>query len=341
MTKFLITIFFTICIFINAQVSFTSWTNSYMQINSYNGNNNPDAYTVTFAANGNLNMPHWKLSAKLMQNITSTNGQYTIPANKISFQPISTTGQAYPNPTPSLSQIGAPLNVFLQENAEVFLIPQSNAALYNMPTQPNGYYNLQIKYGIIIMGGAYLGSYPAWTTFNAPIEFSAYDENNNVIGRVSHTFQFHIGSLSGNPPTTQEMSLQINTNATNGLLEFKSMQDYNNGASVIYPSGLQVSTNTNFQIKVRSLQSDLLSASGNTIPVEAIHLTLQPLSQGDQAIFPVTLSVTNQILAKGNTSQSKSYTYDIKYFTLPQDQQLINAKPEEYSTTLQYEITPQ
>lgn len=341
MIKFLIITCLTAFTLINAQVSFTSWTNSYLQINSYNGNNNPDAYTVTFAANGNLNIPYWKLSAKLKQSITSTNGQYTIPANKISFQPISTAGQAYPNPTPTLSEIGAPLNIFLQENAEVFFIPQSNAALYNLPTQPNGYYNLQIKYGISVTGGAYLGSYPAWTTFNAPIEFTAYDNNNNIIGKVSHTFQFHIGSLSGTPPLAHEMSLKINTNATNGLLEFKSIQDYNNGASVIYPSGLQVNTNTNFQIKVRSLQSELLSASGSTIPVEAIHLTLQPISQGTQTIFPVTLSVINQTLAKGNTMQATSYIYDIKYFTLPQDQQLINAKPEEYSTTLQYEITPQ
>lgn len=326
----------------NAQVSFTSWTNSYLQVNSYNGNNNPDAYTVTFAANGNLNMPYWKLSANLKQPITSTDGQYTIPGNKISFQPISSVGQAYPNPTPSLAQIGVPPNVFLLENAEVFLVPQSNAPLYNMPSTPNGYYNLQLKYGITIMGGAYLGTYPAWTRFVAPVEFTAYDQYNNVIGKVNHTFDFHIANLTGTPPVTQEMSLKINMNAANGLLEFNSMQDYNNGTSVVYPSGLQINTNTNFQIKVRSLQSHLQSNTGNySIPVGAVHLTLQPLGQSNQTVFPITLSTANQTLAKGNASQSTIYNYDIKYFTLPQDEQLINAKPTEYSTTLQYEITPQ
>lgn len=342
MSKVFVALFITISMIVNAQVSFTSWTNSYMQVNSYNGNNNPDAYTVTFAANGNLNMPHWKLSAKLKQPITSTNGQYTIPGNKISFQPISSTGQADPNPTPSLSQIGVPPNVFLQENAEVFLIPQSNAPLYNMPSTPNGYYNLQLKFGITIMGGAYLGSYPTWTRFAAPIEFTAYDQYNNVMGKVSHTFEFHIADLSGTPPVTQEMSLKVNMNAVNGLLEFNSMQDYNNGTSVVYPSGLQISTNTNFQIKVKSLQSHLLSNVGNySIPVSAVHLSLQPLGQSNQTIFPITLSTTSQTLAKGNVSQTTIYNYDIKYFTLPQDEQLINAKPTEYSTTLQYEITPQ
>ncbi|WP_315056875.1 hypothetical protein [Chryseobacterium indoltheticum] len=342
MSKVLITFFITISMLLNAQVSFTSWTNSYLQVNSYNGNNNPDAYTVTFAANGNLNMPYWKLSANLKQPITSTDGQYTIPGNKISFQPISSVGQAYPNPTPSLAQIGVPPNVFLQENAEVFLVPQSNAPLYNMPSTPNGYYNLQLKYGITIMGGAYLGTYPAWTRFVAPVEFTAYDQYNNVIGKVNHTFDFHIANLTGTPPVTQEMSLKINMNAANGLLEFNSMQDYNNGTSVVYPSGLQINTNTNFQIKVRSLQSHLQSNTGNySIPVGAVHLTLQPLGQSNQTVFPITLSTANQTLAKGNASQSTIYNYDIKYFTLPQDEQLINAKPTEYSTTLQYEITPQ
>jgi hypothetical protein len=105
---------------------------------------------------------------------------------------------------------------------------------------------------------------------------------------------------------------------------------------------LEIKTNTNFQIKVRSLQSHLLSNIGNySIPVGAVHLTLQPVGQSSQTIFPIALSTASQTLAKGNVSQNTTYNYDIKYFTLPQDEQLINAKPTEYSTTLQYEITPQ
>ncbi|CAD7797463.1 hypothetical protein CHRY9390_00173 [Chryseobacterium aquaeductus] len=336
---FLCLLFF--CTLVSAQVSFTSWTNSYLQINSYNGNTNPDAYTVTFAANGNLNMPHWRLSARLKQNITSGNGQYTIPANKVSFQPISSTGQAYPNPIPSISEIGIPLNVVLQNNDEVFLVPQSNVPFYNAPAQPNGYYNLQLKYAMSVLGGSYLGSFPAWTTFYAPIEFTAYDQYNSIIGKISHTFQFQIGSITGTPPIVDEMSLKVNMNAANGILEFKSMQDYTNGTSVTYSNGLMVTSSSNFQIKVRSLQNELISASGNTIPVGVIHLVLFPTSTVNQTIFPITLSLSNQTLAKATSSSQSSYNYDIKYFTTAQDERLINAKPEDYSTTLQYEIVPQ
>jgi len=341
MSKIVIALLMIFSVLIKAQINFSSWSNNYMQINSYSGNSNPDFFTTTFAANGNLNLPYWKLSIKLKQPITSANGQYTFPANKLSIQPMAATGQAFPNPTPSFAQIGAPANLFLQENAELFLVPQSNAPLYNNPTQPNGYYNLQLRFGFTVAGGAYLGNYPAWITFNAPVEFTAYDRYNNMIGKTTENFQLQIGTLSGTPPVSQEMSLQVNTNATNSLLELKSMQDYNNGSSVIYPSGLKVSSNTNFQIKVRSLQSHLQSNTGNTIPVGVVNVTLQPLNPQNQTVFPVALSTNSQILLKGNTTQTTLYSYDIKYFTSPLDQQLINAKSEDYSTTLQYEITPQ
>ena len=342
MNKYIFITLFCIPFIGFSQVSFTSWVNSYLQINSYNGNTNPDAYTVTFAGNGNLNVPHWKLSARLKQNIVSEDGKFTIPSNKISFQPISTTGQAYPNPVPTFSQIGAPLNVFLQDNSESFLIPNSNAPIYNNPQTPNGYYNLQLKYALTLLGGSYLGSFPAWTRFIAPIEFTAYDQNNVIIGKMSHDFQFQIGNITDAPPPADILSLKINMNAANGLLEFKTMQDYTNGTSVTYTDGLSVTTNSNFQIKVRSLQSNLQSAAGNSIPVEVINLTLgTTTSNANQRIFPIVLSAANQTLVQGNSTNNTPYRFDIKYFTLPQDIRLINAKSDNYTTTLQYEITPQ
>ena len=341
MNKYFTVFFLILNLVLHAQVSVSSWINSYMQINNYNGNTNPDAYTVTFAGNGNFNMPNWRLSARLQQNIVSENGQYTIPGNKVSLQPISTTGQASPGPIPSMAQIGAASNVFLQENVEAFLVPQSNVPLYNMSSSPNAYYSLSLKYAMTLMGGAYLGNYPAWTRFNATIEFTAYDQNNNVIGRIPHTFQFHIGSLSGTPPVTQEMSMIIDSNASNGTLLFDSAQDYNDGNSVTYTNGLRISTNTNFQLKVRSIQNNLSSQLGYTIPISTIRVRLQPLSQGTQTVYPLNLSTTSQILAKGNASQTTAFNYDLIYYSVAQDPQLINAKPGEYSTSLQYEITPQ
>ncbi|MFS4474370.1 hypothetical protein [Chryseobacterium sp. T20] len=324
-----------------SQVNYNSWVNSYLQINSYSGNTNPDAYTFTLAGNDAFNIPYWKISMKLKQPITSTDGNYTMPANKISFQPVSTSGQAYPGPVPTIPQIGMPLNTFLQANQEVFLIPQSNAALYNQPPQPNGYYNLQVKYSLTVMGGSYLGSYPSWTRFNAPVQFTAYDQYNNIIGRGDHIFQFHIGPLSGSPTDVPEMSLQFSAKAINGSLEFKSMSDYVNGVSVTYSNGLIVKSNTNYQIKLRSLQGQFSSPAGNYISLGTVKMNLIPVSGNNGNVYPILLSASPQLIATGGSTGNSSLYYDIRYSTKANDERLINAKSEEYSTTLQYEIIPQ
>ena len=324
-----------------AQVTYSSWINSYLQINSYNGNTNPDAYTLTLAGNGNINVPYWRVSVRLKQPITANSGNYILPAIKISFQPVSTSGQAYPNPIPSVSQIGVPLNVFLQEGPEVFLVPQSNAALYNQPASINGYYELQLKFSMHIMGGAYLGNYPSWITFTAPLQFTAYDQYNNIIGKADHNFQFLIGKLSGTPTDPPEMSLKFEANAVNGTLEFKSMTDYINGVSATYPSALIISSNTNYQIKLKSLQSQFVSLAGNTIPLDAVKLKLNPVSQTTGTVYSVSLSSSPQLIATGNSTQGTNVYYDINYFTNPNDTRFIDAKSEEYTTTIQYVITPQ
>ncbi|MCY0970481.1 hypothetical protein [Chryseobacterium wangxinyae] len=338
---FLMMLFF-VSNYCNAQISYSSWVNGYLQINSYQGETNPDAYTATFAGNGNFKYTNWRLAARLKSSITANNGPYIFPANKISFQPVSSSGQAYPNSVPTIAEIGIPLNTTVTEAGDFLLIPKSNAPLYNQPSQPNGYYNLQLKFSIIVAGGAYLGNYPAWTTFTAPIEFTAYDQNNMIIGRMDHLFKFQIGALTGTPPMSTELSLKVNGNAANGVLEFSSMQDYKDGKSVIYPNALTVKANTNFQITVRSIQNNFISAAGKTIPVSNVQMNLIPTAQNTGSTFStVYLNTASQIITKGSSTQGANLDYTIKYFTKPNDEYFINAKPDEYSATLQYEITPQ
>lgn len=325
-----------------SQVYYNSWVNDYLQINSYSGGTNPEAYTVNLSGNGYINVPYWRLSARLMGPVLSADGNYTIPANKLSFRPISSSGNAYPYSVPTIAQIGMPLTAIMQEAQEVFLVPQSNAALYNFPLLFIGYYyNLQLKYGLTLAGGAYLGNYPSWTVFTAPIQFTAYDRYNNVIGRMDHYFKFQIGSLSGTPPDIPEMSLKFSSNAVNGVLEFNSKNDYVNGVSITYPSALIVKSNTNYQIKLRSLQNQFTSPAGNTLALSAVKLNLSPVSGNPAVVYPVTLSALSQLVAKGGYTQGSNVYYDINYSTSANDPQFTNAKTADYSTTLQYEIMPQ
>jgi hypothetical protein len=327
--------------FLYSQISYYSWINSYLQINSYDGNTNPDAYTAMLSGNGNFNVPFWRLSAKLKQPIMTNDGLYTMPGNKVSLHPVSSSGQAYPNPVPTISQIGMPLNVVLQQGQEVFLVPKSNAPLYNQPSQQNGYYSLQLKFSLSVMGGAYLGSYPSWIKFYAPVEFTLYDQYNNVIGRMDHNFELQIGTLSGVPPVdAPELSLTFAPSAQNALLEFNNIDDYTNGVSVTYNNALIVKSNTNYQIKLKSLQSQFTSSYGNTIPIDAVKMSLSS-AVPNTSVFPISLSAVSQLVARGNATQGNTVYYDVKYSTIHNDEIFINAKSDDYSATLQYEITPQ
>jgi hypothetical protein len=340
--KFSVLILLLIFLHCNSQVYYNSWINGFIPVNSFGGTTIPDAYTLNFSAGGYLNVPYWRLSARLTQPITSADGNYTLPANKLSFSPVSTSGNAYPYPVPSISQIGMPLSVMMQEGQEVFLVPQSNAALYNFPLLFIGYYyNLQIRYSLTLAGGSYLGNYPASTVFVAPIQFTAYDRYNNVICRVDHVFQIQIGALSGTPPDVPEMSLKFSANAINSLLEFKSKNDYMNGVSAVYPSALTVRSNTNYQIKIKSLQSQFISAAGNSLPLDAVKFRLTPSSGNNAMVYPISLASFPQLVAKGAYTQGSNMYYDINYSTNSNDQRFMNAKKEDYSTTLQFEITPQ
>src|SRR5690606_26476683 len=115
----------------------------------------------------------WKLSVRLIQPIQT--GIHTFPANKISFQPTFTSGQTSPGSIPTISQIGMPLNVALQEGQEVFLVPQSNAPLYVSSTNSGFYYNFRLGFRIVVEGGSYLSQFPVWTNFYANLVFTAYD----------------------------------------------------------------------------------------------------------------------------------------------------------------------
>lgn len=173
------------------------------------------------------------------------------------------------------------------------------------------------------------------------MQFTAYDRYNNVIGRIDHVFQFQIGTLSGNPPDTPEMSLKFSADAMNGLLEFKSRNDYANGVSTSYPGALAVRSNTNYQIKIRSLQNNFVSAAGNTLPLDAVKFALAPINGNNATVYPISLASWSQLVAKGAYTQGSNVYYDMNYSTNANDQRFIDAKPADYTTTLQFEITPQ
>lgn len=319
-------------------------SNNYTSIHNYNGVTSTGAYNLWFQYTGtNLNIPNWRVSVRLKQPILSSEGNLQIPPDKVSLIATHTQGQAQPSGIPSISQIGIPLSVPLSAYTEVFLVPMSNAPLYNV-SQWSSYYNLQIFFNLEIAGGAYLEALQGGNTqkrYTMVLEFKAYGANNEVIGVEERTYTIDIFKLSGTAPVTKQYSIVVSGNSKNALVELSKISDYVQGSSVLYTNGLNVTTNTDYQLNLRSLGSHFNSINSvATLPLDVIRVELIPAQSGTSTVIPILLSGTSQKISEGTSTNNAQRSFHIKYSTAPGDNRLINAKMEQYTTILEFQIIP-
>ena len=329
-----ILLFLSVASFSYGQLGLDGWSHNYLRVTTYDGATDVDGFTLRLFYNGtNLNVPHWKLSVRPTGPIQSTNGPLLFPAEKISFVPTRTEGQANPGPIPTVSQIGMPSPVPLNSTSEVFLVPSSNAPLYNV-SQWSSYYELRMNFNLVVAGGAYLNRLQQ-NNFNFILRFTAYRQDNSVIGYVDLNYRIQVQKLPGVAPN--EYSIRVSTESANGLLEFNTAADYINGKSVTYTDGLTVSATTAYQVTVRSVSANFSSAGGNTLPLDVVRLQL---SGGSGSTTPVTLSTAAKTILQGLSTGGASETFDITYSTEPNDPRLLNVPSAQYETSLMYEISP-
>lgn len=327
----------------NAQLAFSGWSNNYTSINSFQGKTVTDAMAVRFTYSGtNLNESNWKVSVSVQNAIMSTDGSAQFPADKIVFIPLNTTGQAQPKAIPTVQEIGMPASVPLSGGSEVYLVPRSNAPLYNVSSY-NSYYDLQLHYNLQIMPGAYLkdlqGGYTQ-KTYILALTFRAYGDNNKMLGSYQQTYQIDVFNLIDTYTEENLYSIVISGQAQNGFLELKTLADYANGAKAVYSNGLIVSSNMGYQVSVRSVASQFTSSGGSTLPLNSVKMQLVPTGSNTASTGTIDLSNVAQVISVGSSTNKTPAYYDIQYWTKPSDQQLIEADMAEYSTTLLYEITP-
>jgi hypothetical protein len=327
-----ILLFLSVAFFSYGQ-TFDGWSHNYLNIYTYDGATDVDGFTLKFAYWGwYLNEPYWKLSVQLTAPIQASDGT-VFPSEKISFVPIRTEGQAWPGPIPTVSQIGMPSPVPLIGTSEVFLVPSSNAPLYQFSLWPRTY-ELKMIFNLLVAEGAYLNPLQE-KIFPFTLRFTAYRQNGSVIGVEDISYTIQVQRLSGVP---SGFSIRVSTEAANGLLEFNTPTDYINGKSVTYTDGLAVSATTAYQVTVRSIPAYFSSASGDILPLDIVRLQL---IGGSGITTPVTLSTaTKTILQDLSTGGTVEY-YDITYSTEPNDSRLFNVPSEQYETSLMYEISPQ
>lgn len=318
--------------------TFSGSSNTYLNVYSYDGAVSIDAYRLRFEYTGNnLNVPNWKISMRVKGPIVSSDGK-VFPSEKISLVAVRTEGQANnPGPLPTLSEIGVRPHVALDGLSEVFLVPYSNEPLYNV-SQYSTYYDLKIIFNLVVAGGGYLADLHEYRQFRVPFQFTAYRNDNTVIGVYDQDYTIQVHLLTGDPPPDEnQYSIRVSTEASNGLLEFKTMADYLNGKSVTYTDGLSVSATTAYQVTVRSIPAHFSSAVGNTLPLDVVRLQL---TGGAGTMAPVALSTDTKTILQGLSTNGASQHFDITYSTEANDARLFNVPSDHYTTSLMYEISP-
>lgn len=313
----------------------TSESNSnYILVSSYKGVTAINSYRFSITLTvPSINYPQWSLAVRLAQPISNSVGRVLDPS-KVRIRFNGFTVQGVPMTVPGMGAIRTPLPLNFGDN---FIIRNSNQPLFH--GLDNYYSKYTFDFDIIIEGGSYLELLRDKENedfkYAFKLTFSVFDEKDNLITQSSPQGEIKIVP-EGDPPPTY--SILVNSAARNGLLELKTMRDYAEGVSQTYTDGLSVISTTDYAIQVRSLNTNF-EAGSNTLPVSAVSLELKDRKNNGGGT--IALSEAVQTVFNTTPTGKNARLFDIRYFTKPNDERLINAKPASYQTTLMYTLVPQ
>jgi hypothetical protein len=334
----------------NGTVRFNVYSSGYYNVSDYAGYSSGNStHTLHIQLNGTyINIPNWSIKARVNGAILPNSGAQNIggvpfPENKIKIQLNSDDGDS-----PTLLQIGAPLTPTpLSTATEAAIIPHSNAPLF-LQSQYESYLQLRYKFEIHIEGGDYLDqmknrSQYQHIVYSVPITYTLYNGSGVEIGTTNVTYSIQIPqNLTGTPPTSPQYGIEVIGMAKDGTLEFNTLASYINGVSVTYPDALKVTSNTAFEVTVKSRFNHFTNTTGDLLPVEILKLQLVAGSQAPaNASYPnVTVSTQAKQIMYSQTGKNTPMFMDIIYSANGNDERLLNAKSGKYTNVLVYEILP-
>lgn len=303
----------------------------YITVRDYGGTtaSRVNSIQIHFAHESMLE-PGWHLEFILTDPIMNTSGK-EFPAEKLKIRWNNHTLTG--NQSISISDLGIittpmSLSYFGYQN----LILNSGLQKSNP-----GVFMLELSLDILVDGGAYLQEFDSWNEYSFNIEYRLQDHTGQIITSNTRRFLMQVKPV-GTPPVDPDFSLQISPNAKNINLDFTSLQDYRNGKSVHLPGALQVSSSAPYEIVVRANTEELFSAQNERLPLDIIQITASA-HPGIQS-RKIQLKDQDQNIITGTQPAEPQKNFDIRYFTAPNDQRLLDAKPTNYSTILIYTLQP-
>ncbi len=337
-----------------AQLTFHAYaTESYYPITSYLGKEGIErANGFQFDINGpQVNVNKWSLSVRLASPVQITdNGPSksggVFPMNKISFR--WTVDNADPNM--NLQNFGANLNeIILQEGNEIMLIDRARVPLHG---RGKNYVQILLNSTLKIAAGKYLENYQsavskwAYIKYKVPLVYTLYDEQKNVLGmrQIDYLIQIAPDLTDGHMVDVEpEYSLVLGTEAANATLRFLTTKDYLEGVSLNLENAVKVNAKTNFELRIKALDPELMRAGGATLPLSILSTKLTP-STGAKPVLSnpeITLATTEQVLLSGTSIDKKDAQYfNLNYKAKLSPSQLGTVKPGDYSLSVLYLLLP-
>ncbi|MFB5946989.1 hypothetical protein [Albibacterium profundi] len=311
-----------------SQVRLNAHVGNWIALSSYKGSMTEGAYASELHIDRiDRRIQNWSLYIRLSQPMTNSEGKVFDPARvKIRIN--------NPNPpAPTLQEIGTNDTPIPLSFSDMPIIANSMT-----PLPVGGYYRQwNFTYDIIIDGGAYLEKVKSWQNYNMQLTFTLVDGEGKLVAESTTLGSFQVYPQD-QLPVEPTYSIQINGSARDGVLEFRTLSDYVNGVSQNYFNGLTITSTTPYALQVKALTPNLTSVN-NSLPVNAVNLRITDANGtlGGE----VALSDQLQTVFNGINSNNLPRSFDMRYFTKPNDERMLQAKPDSYKTTLMYTLIPQ
>lgn len=311
-----------------SQVHLNAYFDNWIAVHSYKGSTTGRAFVSSLHLNGSGRpVQNWSLYIRLVQPMTNWEGKVFDPSHvKIRINNPSA-------PAPTLQEMGTSNTPIPLSFSNTPVIVNSQAPL----NAQGNYAQWDFTYDILIDGGAYLDEVKSWQNYNMQLNFTLVNAEGELVSQSTAMGTFQVYPQD-QLPTEPTYSIQINGSARDGLLEFRTLSDYVNGVSQNYANGLTITSTTPYALQVKALNPNLTSLN-NSLPVSTVNLRI--IDANGTLGGEVALSDQLQTVFNGINANNLPRSFDMRYFTKPNDERMLQAKPDLYKTTLMYTLIPQ
>lgn len=340
------------CYSLLAEVRFSAWSNNYIELRSYLRMHTLNRFnTFQFQVSGlQTSIPDWSLTVRLLEPIRVISGESNrsgkeFPAEKISLYWTEDSN----DPDFYLQGIGANRNpIHLQAHGEVKIISRGRQAL---STHGSYYRNFQLYNALKIEPGKYLdemvGANPYHhLRYKISLLFTLYNEDGVSLGTAPLDYMLQI-----NPRLTDghlvdiepDFSIQFIPEANRANLRFLTADDYKEGVRFKSSNALRITSNTDYEVKVKSMDSHFQSTEGATLPLGILTVKLLPGQDALHAgFFPkISLSANEQTLGYGQSAEKDiARYYHLVYEAKLKPEQLSKIRDGTYEVSLIYLMIP-